>query len=65
MIDPKLYHRRARRFYPANFNFTLAKASLNDSKKLSSAQLKLVKAPLAGKITLVLFCIALVAIQLL
>lgn len=64
MIDLKLYHIRPRRFYSANFNFTLAKASLNDSKKLSSAQLKLVKAPLTGKIALVLFIIALVTIQL-
>jgi len=64
MIDLKLYHVRPRRFYSANFNFTLAKASLNDSGKLSSAQLKLVKAPLTGKIALVLFIIALVTIQL-
>lgn len=69
MIDLKLYHRRARRFHSANFELTLARnaATLykNDSGKLSNAQQKLVKAPLAGKITLVLFCIALVAIQLL
>lgn len=69
MIDLKLYHRRARRFYPANFELTLARnaatAYKNDPGKLSNAQQKLVKAPLAGKITLVLFCIALVVIQLL
>lgn len=68
MIDLKLYHVRPRRFYSANFELTLARnaATLykNDSGKLSSAQLKLVKAPLTGKITLVLFCIALVTIQL-
>lgn len=68
MIDMKLQHRRARRFYSANFNFTLAKASLNDSGKLSHEQKKLVETPLAGKITfgfVVIAFIALVAIQLL
>jgi len=64
MIDLKLYHVRPRRFYSTNFNFTLAKASLNDSNKLSSTQQKLAETPLTGKIALVLFIIALVTIQL-
>lgn len=67
MIDLKLQHRRARRFHSANFNFTLAKAALDDSSKLSSSQQKLVKAPIAGKIAFGLITglfIALVAIQL-
>lgn len=68
MIDMELQHRRARRFYSANFNFTLAKASLNDSSKLSSTQQKLAETPLTGKIIfglVVVAFIALVAIQLL
>jgi len=67
MIDMELQHRRARRFHSANFNFTLAKASLNDSNKLSSTQQKLAETPLTGKITfglVVIVCIALVVIQL-
>lgn len=69
MFDIKLCYARPRRIHSANFELTLARnaATLykNDSGKLSDAQRKLVKAPLAGKITLVLFCIALVVIQLL
>lgn len=63
MIDLKLYHRRPRRFYPANFELTIAKnMASHGSEGLSASQKRLVRAPLAGKLWFGLFIAGIVAV---